>query len=157
VDDLGSKDAVHDVIMRFFLAADEGRSEDVGALVTEDAVLAIHIPGAGSEGRSFAYEGRSGFVKHAASFGRAMGFIRHHCTTCLVEVDGDKAAATSYYLALREKGLDHFGRLDDEFVRVDGKWLIARRTASTTMTRSREDTGSEEAAVTGRPGQAPPD
>lgn len=47
IDELIMKDAVRDVIIRFFLAADEGRVDDLGALCAEDVILTIQIPAAG--------------------------------------------------------------------------------------------------------------
>jgi hypothetical protein len=135
-DGLAVKDAVRDVIMRYFLAADEGRADDLGALCTEDAALNIHYSAPGRSGSDLECRSRSEIVKHAATFGRALGFVRHHCTTCLIEVDDHQATASFYYQAFNERGLHHFGRIHDRFVRVDEKWLIAHRQVTTTLARS---------------------
>jgi len=135
-EELAIKDAVRDVIMRYFLAADEGRADDLGALCTEDAKMNIHYSAPGRTGSDLEYRSRSEIVKHAANFGRALGFVRHHCTTCLIEVDDDQATALFYYQAFNERGIHHFGRIHDRFIRVDEKWLIAQRQVTTTLSRS---------------------
>lgn len=58
-------------------------------------------------------------------------FFRHHLTTSLIDLTGAHTAkARTYFLVMTELGLDHAGTYDDEFVCLDGAWLIRRRTMS---------------------------
>lgn len=56
-------------------------------------------------------------------------FQRHNVTNIEVVLDGENAAVRSYFTVLTEIGVDHLGRYEDRFVRVDGEWLIDNRIA----------------------------
>jgi hypothetical protein len=55
-------------------------------------------------------------------------YIRHHLTSVRIDVEGrDRASATSYFLAITERGPDHWGRYRDELIQVGDAWLFKRR------------------------------
>jgi hypothetical protein len=54
--------------------------------------------------------------------------MRHHVTSRRIDLEGDQGSARSYFLALTDTGPDHCGRYRDELMRVNGAWLIRRRT-----------------------------
>jgi len=57
-------------------------------------------------------------------------FQRHNVTNVDIELDGDTARVRSYFTVFTEIGLDHLGRYEDRFARLDGEWLIDDRRAS---------------------------
>lgn len=54
-------------------------------------------------------------------------YVRHHIGTQYIEVTGDTAKATTYWLVLTDIGADHSGYYEDDFVRENGSWRIAHR------------------------------
>jgi len=58
---------------------------------------------------------------------------RHNITNLIVEVDGDKATAKSYWTSVnnnnpeRRAQISAYGHYEDQLVKVDGKWLFSRR------------------------------
>jgi len=57
-----------------------------------------------------------------------LGFLRHHLTSCYIELVGPTDAyAWTYFLVTTPIGLDHSGVYIDRFAVVSGRWLIAQR------------------------------
>ncbi len=52
---------------------------------------------------------------------------RHHLTTSLIEIDGDRGSARSYFHVLTNIGLDHHGHYVDRIVREDDGWRFEHR------------------------------
>lgn len=103
---------------------DRGRIADLADLFTPDGVMEGPVGEAGV--------GRAGieqFFRSAADrVAEPPKLMRHHVTSCQVVVDGDDADAQSYFLALTDLGLDHWGGYRDRIVRHRGSWRIVRRT-----------------------------
>ena len=65
-----------------------------------------------------------------ASTGRS--YVRHMVATQKIDLQSpERATGYAYYQVLTAIGLDHWGRYFDEYVNVDGTWLIAHRRATT--------------------------
>jgi hypothetical protein len=56
-------------------------------------------------------------------------FQRHNVANIDVELDGEQARVRSYFTVFTEIGLDHLGRYEDRFVKIDDEWLIDDRVA----------------------------
>lgn len=54
-------------------------------------------------------------------------FQRHNVSNIQIELEGDHAKVRCYFTVFTEIGLDHLGRYEDRFVKVDGEWLIEDR------------------------------
>jgi ketosteroid isomerase-like protein len=58
---------------------------------------------------------------------------RHNITNIVLKIDGDKAVGRSYWFHYgnnnpqRAGALDGYGHYEDEMVKVNGKWLFAKR------------------------------
>lgn len=118
---------IEDTIGRYVRFADSGRSEHLAQLFTEDGVL-----------RSGADElrGRDAIVayldeaKASLAAGSGGGRIRHHVSSLRIELAGpDRAAATSYFLAVTALGPDHWGLYRDVLVPTREGWRFQRREA----------------------------
>jgi ketosteroid isomerase-like protein len=69
--------------------------------------------------------------------GWGLEYMRHHLTTAHIEleltedaegVEDAKARSNSYFLNVNNRGLDHWGRWQDTFMRqADGSWLFSSR------------------------------
>lgn len=64
--------------------------------------------------------------------GWGLEYMRHHLTTARIELVGDtEAHSDSYFANINNRGLDHWGRWQDRFVRsADRGWLFRSRKVS---------------------------
>lgn len=78
------------------------------------------------------FEGREGAYAYHSAPGDIAYDYRHITTNHRVDIDGDRAVATSHIQVFDQQGetpvLIFSGLYDDVFERRDGKWLIHSRT-----------------------------
>lgn len=121
-----AREAIRDLLARYALLVDRSRLDEVLELFAEDATL--------EAGDQPPVQGRTAIRAVFAAAGARIAatasppLIRHHVTTIVIDLAGpDAAAATSYFLAVTERGPDHWGRYQDRLARRDGRWLIQHR------------------------------
>jgi hypothetical protein len=124
--ELVARECIRETLAAYPHCADRGRFADLIALFAEDGVLAI-------DGQS-ALVGREAILAFLAGAKRSIAstlvqpYIRHHVSSVRIEVHGpDAASAESYFLAITERGLDHWGRYRDHLTRVGDCWLFRER------------------------------
>jgi SnoaL-like domain len=133
LEELLAREGIRKTMAAYTMAGDRLKTDDFIAVFTEEAVLETDgVP----EADAFRYEGRaaiSGWITrwlvpadpapaHQASF------IRHHLSTCQIELTGpDAARARTYWTAYTDIGPDHCGCYLDVFRRTGDLWLIAHR------------------------------
>lgn len=126
--ELEARESIRDLVARYNATGDSGRFDEMLALFAEDAVM--ETPAETREGRAqirAMFEG----IASAPQEGPRARFIRHFTATHQIDlVDREHAKGRAYYLVLTDQGLDHWGRYVDEYRRVDGRWLFARRRAT---------------------------
>jgi uncharacterized protein (TIGR02246 family) len=122
---LEEKDAIRDLMYRYCFETDRAADPDAwAALFTEDGIWD------GAEfGRIQGRDGLRDFMVKATSGGGA-GF-RHNMSNILIEVEGERAQARSYFL-LVQVGKDgpkpfYAGYYEDRFVKQGGQWLFSER------------------------------
>lgn len=124
--ELVAREAIRDTLARYAHCADSGRFVELAELFTADGVLEIHgrEPLSGRDAiLSFLTATRSSL---AATL--AQPYIRHHTSSIRIEVHShDEARAVSYFLAITERGPDHWGRYRDRLARVGERWLLQHR------------------------------
>ncbi len=144
--ELEAREQIRDTIARYAHSVDGGRFDDLVGLFDEDGVLEV-------EGEP-PHRGRSAIREFVTGTGRDLAAgtgaprIRHHVTNVLIELDGpDRARARCYFLAVTDRGVDHWGRYRDELVRgPGGGWRFAHR-------RVRTDGAAPGSWVEGRAGR----
>ena len=121
---LAAREAIRDLVARYNVLGDAGRTAEVVALFTEDAVLAI--PGRTLRGRDAI---RDFFAEVAGGTGRKpIRLLRHLTATHQIDLDDEREAhGCCYYQVLTEDGLDHWGRYVDRYARTDQGWRFASR------------------------------
>ena len=132
VSELIAREGVRDCIAKYNAYGDSGRVGELMKLFADDAIM--EMDGERSVGReaisnAFRDAGRL-FVAYAKDVGspRDAPVLRHFTSTIVITVESPTAAhATLYYQVLMYHGLDHWGRYEDDFRLVDGKWLITHR------------------------------
>ncbi len=124
--ELTARELIRDTVVRYAHCADGGRFEEMVELFTEDGVLEIE----GREplrGRDAIRDFLTG-TRTSLATTLARPFIRHHVSSLQIDLDGpDEARAASYFLAITERGPDHWGRYRDQLVRAGERWLFRRR------------------------------
>ncbi|HLK11391.1 MAG TPA: nuclear transport factor 2 family protein [Candidatus Binatia bacterium] len=126
LDELAARELIRDLVAAYAELADRGRFADVAALFTEDGVL--EVAGGGTHrGR----EAIHGFLAGAgaglrATTGRPL--VRHHVSNLRITLGaGAEATGACSFLVLTERGLDHWGRYRDAYVRDRDRWLFRHR------------------------------
>ena len=124
--ELAAREQIRDTLARYVYCADTGRFADLVALFTEDGVLEIDGR-APLEGRA-AIEAFLTGTKSNLAANLTHPLIRHHVSSVRIEVHSpDEASAASYFLAITERGPDHWGRYRDRLARAGELWLFHHR------------------------------
>jgi len=123
-----ARDAIRDLVARYNQLGDAGRIEALAELFVDDAVLETPTDVCRSR------DGIRDLFTSIAERTRRSGSVRvlrHFTATHSIEIDSaDAAIGICYYQVLTEDGLDHWGVYLDRYVRVDDRWLFAKRTAT---------------------------
>jgi ketosteroid isomerase-like protein len=124
-----AREEIRDTIARYAHLVDRGRMDEIATLFADDGTLeAGHLPAV--RGREAIRQFLTGTKSRLAATARTL--VRHHVTSVTVDVTSpDAATASSYYLVLGERGIDHWGLYRDTFVRVGGRWLFLHRRVRT--------------------------
>jgi uncharacterized protein (TIGR02246 family) len=143
--ELVARERIRDLVAHYNLAGDRGWIDDMLDLFDADATMCIN--GAEHDGREAI---RSVFT---TAKGPRPELIRHHVSTLKIDVaDPDHASARSYFQVLTVRGLDHWGRYTDRFVRREDTWRFSHRSVRVdgatpggwAAMRTSSDTGSAE-------------
>lgn len=134
LDELLARESIRKTMAAYTAAGDRLREADFVGVFTEDAILECEGV---EEAALFRYVGRDAIRRwihrwldkpagveriHAASF------VRHHLSTCHIELIGPESArARTYWVAWTDIGPDHAGYYLDEFRKVGEQWLIRHR------------------------------
>lgn len=132
--ELVARERIRDTLARYNWSGDAMRLDDLAAAFCEDGELELR----GSKpvrGRRAIVDFLGGAVagpKAAAEASSVKRIVRHNVTNIrFTEVTPQQARVACYFTVFTEIGIDHFGRYRDEFVPVDGDWLIRHRFVST--------------------------
>jgi hypothetical protein len=134
LDEMLAREAIRKTMAAYTAAGDRLREEDFIAAFTDDAVLESEgVP----EPDLFRYEGREAirqwirrWIDLPAGVERThqASFVRHHLSTCHIELTGaDAARARTYWVAWTDIGPDHAGYYLDSFRLEGDRWLIQHR------------------------------
>jgi ketosteroid isomerase-like protein len=126
--ELVARERIRDTIARYAHLVDSGRIDELVALFAEDGTLEAGDgpPARGRDAIRGVFVGTGSRLASVA----ARPLIRHHVSNVLIDVEGpDAATASSYFLAVTERGPDHWGRYWDRLVRHGERWLLAHRRA----------------------------
>ena len=134
LDELLARESIRHTIASYNMAGDRLKVEDFLAVFTEDAIF--ETEGVAEED-AFRNVGRDAIRNWMLRWGRGgkdanpvhrAKFIRHHLSTCLIEITGpDTAKSRTYWTAYTDIGPDHGGYYVDAFRKTGERWLIAHR------------------------------
>tara|TARA_X000001036_G_scaffold146070_1_gene138885 strand:+ start:2336 stop:2785 length:450 start_codon:yes stop_codon:yes gene_type:complete len=121
---------IRDLISAYNSFGDRGRFDQLLELFAETAVMDIN------DGRI--YEGadqiKTVFTDSSDSLSKddSPSYIQHHTSSTHIEFEGDKKAnSKSYFSVFLSNGIDHWGRYEDKFENINGKWLFVYRRVKT--------------------------
>jgi 3-phenylpropionate/cinnamic acid dioxygenase small subunit len=142
--ELEAREQIRETIARYAHYVDGGRFDELVDLFVPDGVLEV-------EGEP-PHRGREAILAFVTGVGRDIAAstgaprIRHHVGNVLVELEGtDLARARSYFLAVTDAGVDHWGRYRDQLVPSGEQWRFALR-------QVRTDGAAPGSWAAGRPG-----
>ena len=128
-----AREAIRQTMASYTAAGDRLRTEEFLAVFTEDAILETDgVP----QDDAFRYEGRAQIRNWFTRWRKPAGeapvhqatFIRHHLSTCHIEIMGPGTAkARTYWVVYTDIGPDHCGYYVDSFRKESDRWLIAHR------------------------------
>ncbi len=134
--DIADMVLIGDLIARLTHTADHGTPDEYLALFAPDAVWDLpDVPGIPAQVRSGRDEIAEGVAQRREAGTQGPGTATRHVVTGVSVVpQGDRATAVSYWRFYadtdRTPRLTGMGVYHDEFVRVDGRWLLAYRRIS---------------------------
>lgn len=131
LDILTAKDELRDLIDAYASLGDEKKIADVMRLFTPDATYTVYMNGTMVASTAGTKDLEEEFSGHAAQVKDYFTLNGQHT----VHVDGDTATGVSFtqikMIRPSEESdilTDYSVRYDDEYVRLNGKWLIRERT-----------------------------
>ena len=137
VEELLARESIRHAIATYNISGDSQRPEGLAGVFTDDGIYEFAgfgpVPGFHFEGRAAILEASAGWRKakepaQTPAKPSRLSFVRHHLTTCQIELTGaDSARARTYWAVYTDIGPDHIGTYNDIFRRVGDDWLIAHR------------------------------
>jgi hypothetical protein len=126
---LAIRESVRQTLADYTAGTDRNRIEDVAACFAPNGSLKF-TGGQPMVGPAAIVAGLSTQVDRFAEGPVRLTHVRHHVSSVRFgAVTRDRVEVSSYFLALTNIGVDHWGRYRDVLVPVDGHWLFASRKA----------------------------
>ncbi len=133
-DELLAREGIRATLAYYTMAGDRLRADELAACFTEDGILESEfVP----ESDAFHFAGREAIkgwlnrwtrAPEAEHKTHAATFVRHHLSTCAIElISPDAAKARTYWTAYTDIGPDHCGYYLDTFEKMGDSWLIVHR------------------------------
>ena len=123
------RESVRQTLAEYTAGTDRNRLEDIAACFAPDGVLTIS-GGDAMVGPEAIVAGLSAQVNRFAAGPVPLTHVRHHVSSVRFSlVTRDRVEVGSYFLAVTNIGVDHWGRYRDVLVPVHGRWLFASREA----------------------------
>lgn len=128
--ELAIRESVRQTLADYTAGTDRNRITDVAACFAPDGSLSF-TGGEPMVGPAAIVAGLGAQVHRFAEGPVPLTHVRHHVSSVRFgAVTRDRVEASSYFLALTNIGVDHWGRYRDVLVPVDDRWLFASRKAT---------------------------
>ena len=127
--ELEIRESVRQTLADYTAGTDRNRIEDVAACFAPDGSLAF-TGGKPMVGPAAIVAGLNAQVTRFAGNPVPLTHVRHHVSSVRFGlVTPERVEVSSYFLAVTNIGVDHWGRYRDVLVPVSGRWLFASREA----------------------------
>jgi hypothetical protein len=121
---------IQQLLLKYAIALDSRELDLMDRLFTKDAKIDLAGTGVFSVGD---------YKKMAGGVLPGLEATQHFCSPAVIRIEGDKAFTRCYFMAQHARNslapqpfIMVAGHYDDELVRADGEWLIAKRTGTAT-------------------------
>jgi SnoaL-like protein len=127
--ELAVRESVRQTLADYTAGTDRNRITDVAACFAPDGSLKF-TGGESMIGPEAIVAGLGTQVDRFAAGPVPLTHVRHHVSSVRFGAAArDRVEVSSYFLALTNIGVDHWGRYRDVLIPVDGRWLFASREA----------------------------
>jgi SnoaL-like domain len=127
--ELSIREAVRQTLADYTAGTDRNRLDDIAACFAPDGVL-VFSGGEPMVGPAAIVAGLGAQVSRFAKGPVALTHVRHHVSSVRFgSVTPDRVEVSSYFLAITNIGVDHWGRYRDILVPVNERWLFESREA----------------------------
>jgi SnoaL-like domain len=127
--ELSIRESVRQTLADYTAGTDRNRLDDVAACFAPDGVLAF-TGGEPMVGPAAIVAGLGAQVSRFATGRVPLTHVRHHVSSLRFGlVTRDRVEVSSYFLAVTNVGVDHWGRYRDVLVPANDRWLFASREA----------------------------
>jgi len=124
------RESVRQTLSDYTAGTDRNRLEDIAACFAPDGTLKIG-DGEPMMGPQAIVAGLEAQVSRFATGPVPLTHVRHHVSSVRFgQVTRERVEVGSYFLAVTNIGVDHWGQYRDVLVPVDDRWLFASREAS---------------------------
>jgi hypothetical protein len=128
--ELAIRESVRQTLADYTAGTDRNRLDDIAACFAPDGVLKIS-DGEPMVGPQAIVAGLGAQVNRFATGPVVLTLVRHHVSSLRFGmVSPDRVEVSSYFLAVTNIGVDHWGRYRDVLCPVDDRWLFASREAT---------------------------
>ena len=132
--ELEAHEQIRNLVASYNVLGDRGKFDEVMDLFAQDAVMDV--------GDGLLYSGveeiRTIFTKSRDSIAASQInnpfplFLQHHTATLLITVNGSdlsngRATGQAYFTVMTSSGVDHWGRYQDSYQPVNGRWRYTSR------------------------------
>jgi hypothetical protein len=124
------RESVRQTLADYTAGTDRNRLEDIAACFAPDGMLKIGTADP-MVGPAAIVAGLAAQVSRFAASPVPLTHVRHHVSSVRFRsVSRDRVEVDSYFLAVTNIGVDHWGRYRDVLVPAGERWLFASRQAS---------------------------
>lgn len=124
--ELIARESIRDLVARYNANGDSGRFEPLMELFADDAVLEV-VGQRSYRGHDEIRSLFTGAAERDAGI-EPPAFLRHHVSTHQIDLLAkDHAKGRCYFVVFTDAGPDHWGRYEDEYREVSGRWLFETR------------------------------
>jgi SnoaL-like domain len=124
------RESVRQTLADYTAGTDRNRLDDIAACFAPDGELKISGSGP-MVGTAAIVAGLGGQVRRFAAGDVPLTHVRHHVSSMRFGLlTAERVEASSYFLAVTNIGVDHWGRYRDVLVPVGDRWLFSSREAS---------------------------
>jgi hypothetical protein len=128
--ELAIRESVRQTLSDYTAGTDRNRLDDIAACFAPDGVLTFS-GGEPMVGPSAIVAGLGAQVNRFAAGPVPLTHVRHHVSSVRFGiVTRDRVEVSSYFLAITNIGVDHWGRYRDILVPVGDRWLFGSRQAT---------------------------
>lgn len=129
--ELDAREQIRDLVASYNAHGDRGRFDEVMVLFADDAVMDVgdgRIYDGVDEMRTIFTGTRDSVADDSSDGSTSPRYLQHHTAAPTITMAGPaEASGQTYFTVMTDQGVDHWGRYQDAYRLVDGRWRFASR------------------------------